>query len=355
MQYIIYFSLSEITLEIFLCQSTIRPLAKAIYTDFQKSHQSLMQAQRAREILKKVRQLEIRSNRLVTNSLAGTYHSVFKGQGMEFEQVREYSEGDDVRSIDWNVTARMGKPFVKLFREERELTVMLLVDISASGEFGSVNSSKREHMAEIAATIAFSAMRGGDKVGLVLFSDCIEHTVLPKKGAQHTLRLIRDLLFFSPKGTGTRISQAAQHVSRILNRKAAVFLLSDFHSIELISDLDALALMAQRHDVRSILIRDPHESKLPDVGLVTLQDAETGEIVELNTGSKSIREEFAQNAAQAHENLIKQINKRGIRALTLETDAPYTASLEAFLGGRPVPQKKSIASISATNSENFSL
>ena len=191
-----------------------------------------MQSERAREILKKVRQLEIRSSKLVTNSLAGTYQSVFKGQGMEFEQVREYSDGDDVRSIDWNVTARMGKPFVKLFKEERELTVMLMVDISASGEFGSANFSKREYMAEVAATIAFSAMRSGDKVGLVLFSDRIEHTVLPKKGVQHTLRLIRDLLFFSPKGVGTRITQAAEHINRILKRKAAVFVLSDFHSQE---------------------------------------------------------------------------------------------------------------------------
>src|SRR5512138_2694637 len=255
-----------------------------------------------REILKKIRQIEIRTNRLVSESLAGQYHSVFKGQGMNFDEVREYQPGDEVRSIDWNVTARMNHPFVKKFVEERELTLMLVVDVSGSGLFGSREQSKRELAAEIASVLAFSAIRNNDKVGLILFSDEIEKFIPPRKGRRHVLRVIREVLFFQPQRLGTDLNGALEFLMRVTPHKAIAVVISDFlgslsrsadGGVPLRAQLMLLESLAQasypmlrhanrRHDVVAVQIADPCERELPPLGRIVLQDAETGEIVEIN-------------------------------------------------------------------------
>src|SRR5665213_2812390 len=245
-----------------------------------------------REILKKIRQIELRTNRIVTETLAGQYHSVFKGQGMNFDEVREYQPGDDVRAIDWNVTARMNHPFIKKFVEERELTLMLVVDVSGSGLFGSRDQSKRELAAEIASVLAFSAIRNNDKVGLILFSDQVELFIPPKKGRSHTLRLIREILFFEPKGRGTQPSLALDYLNHIVSRRSVVFFISDFQAEDFSR---ALTITSRRHDLIAIRIDDLREETLPNVGIITLEDAETGEQIEINTGDRQIRTRF--NAA----------------------------------------------------------
>src|SRR5271166_338023 len=241
-----------------------------------------MSPQKTREILKKVRQIEIRTRRLVDSSMGGEYHSVFKGRGMDFDDVREYVAGDEVRTIDWNVTARAGRPFVKKFTEERELTILLAVDVSASGNFGSGPQSKRQMAAELASVLAFSAIRNSDKVGLILFSDQIEQYIPPKKGRQHVLRVIREVLCFEPQSRGTDIVRALDFANQITNRRAIMFLVSDF---ELSNQNKALAdvrravrLAGRRHDVVALQIHDQHESELPDVGQLAIEDAETGEL-----------------------------------------------------------------------------
>src|SRR6188474_3275625 len=243
-----------------------------------------------REILKKIRQIELRTNRLVNETLGGQYHSVFKGQGMNFEDVRQYQPGDEVRSIDWNVTARLGEihgaAYVKKFTEERELTVMLVVDVSASGEFGSVHLSKRELAAEVACLFAFSAIRNNDKVGLILFSDHVELFIPPKKGRVHTLRLIREILYFEPKGRGTQPAEALDYLNQVLHRRSVVFLISDFLTPDFSRQL---AVTSRRHDLIAIPIVDPREEELPDVGRLTLEDAETGEQIEINTSDRATR------------------------------------------------------------------
>ncbi len=287
--------------------------------------------QDAKRILSKIRRLELKTRGLVNATFAGQYRSVFKGRGMNFEEVREYQPGDEVRTIDWNVTARLGNPFVKKFTEERELTVMLVVDVSASGGFGSVEMSKRELAAEVASVIAFSAIRNSDKVGLMLFSDHVELYIPPKKGRLHTLRLIREILFFEPKGRGTAPAEALRMLNRVVTRRAVVFLLSDF----LAEGFDReLAITARRHDLIALPVGDPREALLPDVGVVTFEDAETGEQVEVNTGDASVRAAFEEIAHRQREELEKRFRRYGIDTVPLETDADYLPALQTFFRNR---------------------
>src|SRR5438094_416116 len=250
------------------------------------------------EILKKIRGLEIKTRALVETAFAGDYHSVFKGRWMKFEEVREYQPGDEIRAIDWNVTARLGSPFVKKFTEERELTVMLIVDVSASGNFGSTSQSKRELAAEVACLLAFSAIRNNDKVGLLLFSDRLELFIPPKKGRSHTLRIIREILFFDPVGRGTNPATALDHLNKIVTRRAVVFFISDFQAEDFSR---ALAVTARRHDLIAIRIQDERESVLPDIGIITLEDAETGDQIEINDADRQVRAQFAQLARAQRE------------------------------------------------------
>ena len=289
----------------------------------------------AREILKKIRRLELKTRGAVQEAFAGQYRSVFKGRGMNFEEVREYQPGDEVRSIDWNVTARFGEvhgdAYVKKFTEERELTVMLVVDVSASGEFGSVNLSKRELAAEVACLLAFSAIRNNDKVGLVLFSDHVEHFITPKKGRAHTLRLIRDILFFAPSGRGTKPGEALAYMNRVLHRRAVVFLISDFQAPDFSKEL---SVTARRHDLIAVPIIDPREEELPDVGWLTLEDAETGEQLEINTSDRKTRLRFLQNADAEREARLREFRRKRVDVIALRTDEDYVPALRTFFRTR---------------------
>jgi len=298
-----------------------------------------------REILKKVRQIEIRTNRLVTDSLTGAYHSVFKGRGMDFEEVREYAPGDDVRAIDWNVTAKMDRPFIKQFREERELTIMLLVDLSASGNFGSLEESKRELAAEIASVLAFSATKNNDKAGLMLFTDEVEQYIPPRKGRQHILRVIREILFHEPRRRGTNVAAALDTVNRMLKRKAIVFLLTDFlqgpdgrlpDPSEGAGDelFRALSLTNRRHDLTTILLADPRESSLPEIGLITLEDAETGQLVELDTSNPRVRQLYASQNRQRIEALNRGLRQAGVGSIPVWTGEPYVNRLRRYFESR---------------------
>ena len=297
-----------------------------------------MNPEKAREILKKVRQVEIRTHRLVNDSLAGQYHSVFKGRGMDFDEVREYVPGDEVRAIDWNVTARAGHAFVKKFTEERELTFLLLVDVSASGNFGSGAQSKRERAGELASVLAFSALRNNDKVGLILFSDRIEQYIPPKKGRQHVLRVIREILFFQPQARGTDLSRALEFANRVTNRRAIVFLVSDFALPDTDQSLTevrrAVRLVNRRHDVVALQVQDRHETELPDVGQLALEDAETGELIELDTTDARIRARFAE-LAQARKQIVRHaLASEGVDYLHLDTREPYEPALRSFFKNR---------------------
>jgi len=285
------------------------------------------------DIIKKVRRLEIRTRRLVTDSVTGAYYSSFKGRGMDFEEVREYAIGDDVRTIDWNVSAKMDKPFIKVYREERELTLMLVIDLSASGIFGSVDQSKRERAAEIASVLAFSASRNNDKVGLLLYTDEIEHYIPPKKGRSHILRVIRDILFFEPRGHATNHKTALDYLNRVQRRKTVTFLISDFLDADE-TLFQILALTNQRHDLISIALNDPRENKLPAVGLVTLEDAETGELVEIDTSNRSVRERYQQLAAQRHTTFQTGMRKKGLDWIEASTTGPYLPALRQLFARR---------------------
>ena len=304
-----------------------------------------------REILKKIRQIELRTKRLVSETLAGQYHSVFKGQGMNFEEVREYQPGDEVRSIDWNVTARMNHPFVKKFVEERELTLMLLVDVSGSGLFGSRGQSKRELAAEIASVLAFSAIRNNDKVGLILFSDTVEKFIPPRKGRRHVLRVIREVLFFEPARRGTDLDGALEFLMRVTAHRAIAVIISDFlkpgttinpepAGAHLGSDSLAqasyrmLRYANRRHDVVAVQIADPYELDLPALGRLVLQDAENGEVVEVNTGDLSRRAAFAHRQAELQAGTLRVFLSAGIDAIQLRTDQPYAAGLGRFFETR---------------------
>jgi uncharacterized protein (DUF58 family) len=308
-----------------------------------------------REILKKIRQIEIRTNRIVTETLAGQYHSVFKGQGMNFDEVREYQPGDDVRAIDWNVTARMNHPFIKKFVEERELTLMLVVDVSGSGLFGSRGQSKRELAAEIASVLAFSAIRNNDKVGLILFSDEVEKFIPPRKGRGHVLRVIREVLFFEPKQHGTDLNKALEFLLRVTAHKAITVIVSDFVGAPAAlrrdgekrarSQMLLLESLAQasftmlrqanrKHDLVAVQVTDPRELELPELGRLIFQDAETGEVVEVNTGDARKRAAFADRQAKSQEQLLRLFRKAGIDAIQLRTDQDYGAALGKFFEGR---------------------
>jgi uncharacterized protein (DUF58 family) len=303
-----------------------------------------MENQITKEILKKVRQVEVRTSRLVNDTMAGNYHSVFKGRGMNFDEVREYVPGDDIRAIDWNVTARTGVPHIKKFTEERELTIMLIIDISASGEFGSGTGSKREMMAELGSVLAFSARRNNDRVGLILFSDFVELYIPPKKGRSHILRVIREILFFQPQGTKTDLLVPLDFINRVAKRRCVTFLLSDYclpgSFEETLSRLQPkLQITNRRHDLISMIISDPREHELPDVGWLTLEDAESGEQVELNTSDPAIRRGYAELAANRQKGLRRAIRSAGIDLLDLSTDQPYLPALFNFFKTRQRRQR----------------
>jgi uncharacterized protein (DUF58 family) len=283
------------------------------------------------EILKKIRRIELRTRRLVNAGFAGAYQSVFKGRGMNFEEVREYTPGDEIRSIDWNVTARMNTPYVKKFTEEREMTVMLLVDVSASGNYGSVENSKRELAAEVASILAFSAIQNNDKVGLILFSDEVELVIPPKKGRLHTLRLIREMLYFQPKRSGTNLAAALEYLNKIVTRRAVVFVISDFLSADFTKPL---TVAAKRHDLVAMPVIDPGEEELPSIGIVTLQDAETGEQIDINTSNHAVANAFAALEERRHAELTRLFRQRRIDSIPLRTDRDYLLPLRAFFETR---------------------
>ena len=308
-----------------------------------------------REILKKIRQIELRTNRLVNETLAGQYHSVFKGQGMNFEEVREYQPGDEVRTIDWNVTARMNHPFVKKFVEERELTLMLVVDLSGSGLFGSGGQSKRELAAEIASVLAFSAIRNNDKVGLILFSEGVEKFIPPRKGRRHVLRVIRDILFFEPRFRGTDLNSALEFLSRVTAHRAIAVIVSDFLGqtaptrAEIAAHLRRQVILSEtlgqtsftalrqanrRHDVVAVHITDRYELELPALGYLVLKDAETGEVVEINTGDVRKRTAFAERQVKAQTELRRLFRAVGVDSIQLRTDQPYAEALGRFFETR---------------------
>jgi uncharacterized protein (DUF58 family) len=277
-----------------------------------------------REVIRQIRRLQIKARRAVEDLVGGEYHSVFKGMGIAFEEVREYQPGDDIRTIDWNVTARMGHPFIKRYIEERELTVMLVVDCSASQQFGTQIHQKREVIAELAAVLAFSAINNNDKVGLIAFTDRIERFVPPRKGSRHVLRLIRDVLFFQPTHKGTALQEALDYLNRILRRRSIVFLLSDF--------LDtgfeyALKRTARHHDLIAIRISDPREEQLPAVGLLELEDAETGKRLLVDAGSGRVRDAFAVAVRQRREALQQLARSSHGDLIEVSTDGSHLDAL----------------------------
>ena len=284
-----------------------------------------------REILRKVRRIEIRTRRLVNESLAGGYHSVFKGRGMEFSEVREYTFGDDARTIDWNVTSRLGHPYVRKYVEERELTVMLLVDASGSNDFGSTAQVKAELMAEICALLAFSATQNNDRVGLIQFTDTVEKFVPPRKGRRHVLRVVREILYNEPRGRGTDIAGALDYLGRLVRRRAVVFLVSDFlaEAYE-----PALRIVNRVHDLVALVIADPRESELPSVGLLALEDSETGEVRVVDTLPGALRERFRSAAAARTAERIALFRRLSIDSVELRTDEPYDVPLIRFFERR---------------------
>jgi uncharacterized protein (DUF58 family) len=284
-----------------------------------------------RELARKIRAIQIYTTKVVNDVLAGEYESVFKGRGMEFDEVREYQVGDDVRSIDWNVTARAGKPFIKKYREERELTVIFLVDLSASGGFGSVRQTKSELAAEICALLAFAAIRNNDKVGLIVFTDQVEMFIPPGKGARHVLRVIREILNFRPGRTGTDIAGALDYLGRVQSRRAVVFLISDFQAEGFEKPLRVLG---RRHDVIAVSISDSRESKLPDIGLIELEDAETGETVLIDTGSREVRKRYEAQALGRARELSEMLRSMGIDQIRIETGRAYIRDMMAFFKNR---------------------
>ncbi len=284
-----------------------------------------------KEILKKVRQIEIVTGRLVSDVFAGEYESIFKGRGMEFHEVREYVPGDDIRSIDWNVTARAGHPYVKKFVEERELTVIIMADMSGSGSFGTRNKMKIELMAEIGAVLSFSAIKNNDKVGLLLFTDKVEKFIPPKKGRMHVLRVIRELLYYKPESRKTSINSALEYMAKVLKKRSVVFLISDFMD----SNYEKLlGIMNKRHDIVGISISDPAEKNLPDIGLVEFEDAETGEALFLDTGDVFLKKEIAKRQASLANARKKAFRSIGMDSIDISTDKPYIEPLILFFKSR---------------------
>jgi len=284
-----------------------------------------------RELAKKVRYIQIYTNKTVNDSLAGEYHSVFKGRGMEFDEVREYQPGDDVRTIDWNVTARTGHPYVKRYREERELTIMLLVDLSASGAFGSVRRMKNEIATELCALLAFSAVKNNDKVGLIVFTDVVEMFIPPNKGVSHVLRLIQELLAFEPRQTRTNIALALDYLGRVTTKRGVVFLVSDFIS----EDFErSMRILSKRHDLIAVSVGDPREQALPNVGLIELEDAETGKRVLVDTGSAAVRKRYEQHACERAARLRAALASMDVDQIEICTDREYVRDLVRFFRSR---------------------
>lgn len=283
------------------------------------------------EILRQVKLIELRTRGLVNSVFTGEYRSVFKGQGMEFSEVREYQPGDEVRSIDWNVTARMRRPFVKRYIEERELTVMLVVDLSGSERFGTVKRFKSELASELAAVLAMSAIRNNDRVGVLLFTDRVEHVIPPRKGRRHVLRIIRDLLAFEPVGRGTDMVTAIDYVARMLNEHAIVFIVSDF----LEADIDhPLKLLAQRHDVVAVTVEDPSERQLPDIGIARLIDPETGETFEVDTSHPKVRESYSKQVLAEREARKHLLRRLAIDEVAVRTEGGVVEPLLRFFRAR---------------------
>jgi uncharacterized protein (DUF58 family) len=283
------------------------------------------------DILKKVKRIEIDTRKMVNNIFSGEYHTLFKGQGMTFSDFREYVAGDDVRSISWALTARAGKPFIKTYEEERELTLILAVDVSGSQDFGSKNYFKGEILTYVAATLAFSAVKNNDQVGLLLFSDDVELFLPPKKGRAQVYRILRELLYFKPKKTGTRISSALEYLRGVLKKRSTVFLLSDFKNEASDTGFDSsLRLLERRHEVIAGIISDEAEFLFPDVGLIELQDAETGEHVLIDTSNPAFREEMKSRFKSDFEILQKNLGRSGVRSFQLEANDNYHRALLAF-------------------------
>jgi len=283
------------------------------------------------EIIKKIKGIELRTKRLVNDVFSGEYHSVFKGRGIEFAEVREYGIGDDVRLIDWNVTARTGHPYIKTFDEERELTVMLVVDASGSGYFGSRGTFKEDLAAEVSAVLAFSAIKNNDRIGLIMFTDHIELYIPPQKGKKHVLRVIREILYFKPQRKLTEINSAIEHVNRILKRKSIVFLISDFmdSGFEL-----SLSVAAQKHDLIAITISDEREEILSDSGVIVLEDAETGEVLVIDTSSRKLRKKYWLYMQKKQSDLSDLFRRNGVDQIALRTGKSYEDELVHFFKKR---------------------
>lgn len=284
-----------------------------------------------KEILKKVRKIEIKTRRLSDHIFSGEYHSSFKGRGMTFSEVRQYQFGDDIRSIDWNVTARYNEPFVKVFEEERELTMMLLVDLSASEFFGTTDQFKRDIITEISATLAFSAIQNNDKVGLFLFSDEIELFIPPKKGKSHVLRIIRELIEFQPKSKKTDIAMALRYLSQVMKKKAIVFLLSDFMDDEYDSPLK---IASKRHDITGIRIYDKYEVEMPKIGIVPMEDVETGNVILVNTNNRNIRNSYKANYLENVDYFETVFSKSGAGTISTRVDEGYVKKLLGYFKRR---------------------
>lgn len=284
-----------------------------------------------KEVLQKVRRIEIKTKRVVDSILSGEYHSAFKGKGMEFSEVREYVEGDDIRNIDWNVTARMGGPYIKKHVEERELTVMLMVDASASGNFGTVDQLKGEIAVELCALLAFSAIKNNDRVGLIIFTSDVELYIPPKKGKNHVLHVIRELLYFKPDKKGTSITEALRFFNSVQTRRAVAFLVSDFFSDPFDS---ALKIAARRHDLVAITIHDPRETIFPNVGLIELEDAESGETILVDSSNKKFRIHFKNEMEKRYKNTTSVLKSNGIDEIQISTATEYVEPLVRFFKKR---------------------
>lgn len=280
-----------------------------------------------KEILKKIRRIEITTSKLVTDMLAGQYESVFKGRGIEFDEVREYQPGDEIRSIDWNVTARMGHPFIKKYVEERQLTVMILLDVSGSSDFGTTVRLKKDLAAEVSAVLSFAAIQNNDRVGLIVFTDKVEKFIPPRKGVDHVLRVVREALYFKPKGKGTDIAEALRYLDSVTTRRAVTFIISDF----LAKDFKKpLSIAGKKHDVVAITITDPREVRLPNAGLVELIDAERGEAVTIDTSSARVRSMYESKAKKAAEDRLRLFGSIGVDHIDIWTDRPYIDEFRKF-------------------------
>ena len=284
-------------------------------------------------VLRRIRQVEIKARILADEALLGTYRSVFRGSGLEFEEVREYEPGDDIRSIDWNVTARMGMPYIKKFREDRELNILLAVDVSASSWFGSVDQSKRDLAAEVAALLAMTAMRSHDRVGLLRFAEGLQEWMPSRRGREHLLQVIRELLFAPPRRVRTEINLAARFLTNVTKKRSVVFLVSDFLDVALVDD-PAVRMLGRKHDVIALVLNDPRELELPNVGVVALEDAETGRIAYVDTSDKGLREEYASTARRRRTERRQALAHMKIDSVDLYTDRPFVPSLMALFNAR---------------------